>query len=111
MSNKLQNTFVQNVNSKRMKNFATIYAASPSGLTMFHPGFKDVEICQSAYDPRVRPWFSTGSTGILNIIIFLLIKDNQKLDKAKELGEYFNNILKANDWAMTADLNNCPQTV
>ena len=33
--------------------------------------------------------------------------DNKNLNKAIELGTYFKNILKANDWAMVIDLNNC----
>ena len=110
-SNDLKALLVNNISLKRNKKFSTVYAASPSGLFMYHPGFKDKTLCESNFDPRVRPWFSTGSTGMQNIVLFFLIKDNESLGKAKELGEYFKNIIKASDWTVAIDLNNCPQTI
>ena len=105
--NKHTATLVNDIDKKRNKFFGAIYIASPSGLMFFHPGFQDKGFCESGYDPRFRPWYNVGSTGMQNLILVFLIKENKNIKKTIGLGIYFKNILKANDWAMVIDLNNC----
>lgn len=45
------------------------------------------------------------------MILFFLIKDDENLGKAKELAANFSNTLKASDWMMFIDLNNCASSV
>ena len=76
----LSDNFTNQISSLRNSRFAKVYIGSYTGLFVSHPGSSS-HCEKSDYDPRMRPWYIAGTTGIKNTIFFFNI--NNKITRAK----------------------------
>ena len=65
----LEDKFVE-IGKDRNKQFTFSYIGTKTGSLRLYPGFKNKEKCES-YDPRVRPWYVTATTGSKNVVLLI----------------------------------------